>query len=163
MTDNPISKALKMMPYGFYALGSKHGDEQNVMVMNWLMQVSFEPILIAIAIQKSSFSFGLIEKSGLFTINILKSKEEEAIKAFTKSRAKNPDKVKNAGISAGAESGLPVLDAAAAYLECKVSQKIVSGGDHDIFVAKIIHAEIREAGDASESLNLPEMGWSYAG
>lgn len=133
------------------------------MVMNWFTQVSFEPILIAVAIQKTSFSYGLIEKSGLFTVNILNSKDEEAIKDFTKSRAKNPDKMKAANISAGEKSGAPVLNAAAAYLECKVTQKIESGGDHDIFVAEIIHAEVREAGDASQSLNLPQIGWSYAG
>ena len=139
MTDNAISTALKMMPYGFYALGSKHGDEQNLLVMNWFTQVSFEPILVAVAIQKTSFSYGLIEKSSLFTVNILKSKDQEAIEGYTKSRAKKPDKMHGAAISDGEKTGTPVLDVAVAYLEGKVSQKITSGGDHDIFVAEIRH------------------------
>jgi len=163
MTDNAISKALKMMPYGFYALGSKHGHEQNLMVINWFTQISFEPVLVAIAIKKTSFSYGLIEKSGQFTISILKSEDQETIEGFAKARAKKPDKMNEAAISAGEQTGAPVLDVAVAYLEGKVSQKITSGGDHDIFVAEIVHAEIRELIEPGQSLNLPEMGWSYAG
>lgn len=163
MSGNPISDALKMIPYGFYALGSKQGDEENIMVLNWLTQASFEPQLLAVAIQKTAYSYGLIEGSGQFTLSILRAEDQEAIAGFTKSRAKNPDKMKEAAVSPGPQTGAPVLNAAAAYLECRVTQKLDTGGDHDIFLAEIINAEVRQSGKPGETLNLPEMGWSYAG
>ena len=42
MDENAISNALNMIPYGFYAVTSRAGDDRNVMVLNWFSQVSFE-------------------------------------------------------------------------------------------------------------------------
>jgi flavin reductase (DIM6/NTAB) family NADH-FMN oxidoreductase RutF len=163
MSEKAISDALKMFPYGFYALGSRHGDEQNIMVLNWVTQASFEPQLMAVAIQISSFSYGLIEHSGQYVLNLFKAVDQTAIEGFTKPRAKNPEKMAGAAISAAPMTGAPVLDAAAAFLECSVRQRVETGGDHDIFLAEIISGEVRKPGKADETLNLPEVGWSYAG
>jgi len=163
MSEDLVSDALKMLPYGFYALGSKASDDQNLMVLNWVSQVSFEPLLLAVAIQKTSHSYGLIEKGKAFTLNIFHSADRSSIEPFTKSRATNPDKMKAAAITAAPKSGAPVIDGAAAFLEYEVRQKVETGGDHDIFIGEVVGAEVRKAGKAGETLNLPEMGWSYAG
>jgi flavin reductase (DIM6/NTAB) family NADH-FMN oxidoreductase RutF len=48
MSDDKMKDALRMMPYGFYAITSKSGDDVNGMVANWVTQVSFEPRLLAL-------------------------------------------------------------------------------------------------------------------
>ena len=57
----------------------------------------------------------------------------------------------------------PVLDGAAAFLECKVVQMVDVGGDHDILVGEVISAEILKPGEVGDTLTLPDLGWSYAG
>ena len=54
MTKDPIKEALQRIPYGFYSITSKNGDEVNAMVGNWLTQVSYEPRLVMFALAKSA-------------------------------------------------------------------------------------------------------------
>lgn len=163
MSDDPIKQALRMMPYGFFSITSRHGDDVNVMVANWVMQVSFEPRLIALGLQKTSYSYGLIKDGGVFAVNIFNKADIQEIKSFTKSRAKNPNKVETADFTPGPVTGCPILAGAAAYLEVKVQQVVDVGGDHDIVVGEVVGAGVRTPGDASDTLTLASIGWSYAG
>lgn len=163
MTDAPISDALKMIPYGFYALSSHADDDDNIMVFNWFTQASFAPQLVAVGLQKTSHSYGLVEKSKVFAVNIFRIEDQDAIKPFTKSRAKNPDKMTNVEFTRGQRTDCPILPEAAAYLECKVVGKLETGGDHDLILGEVVNAEVRKAGGASETLSLPDLGWNYAG
>jgi flavin reductase (DIM6/NTAB) family NADH-FMN oxidoreductase RutF len=163
MSEKPISDALKMIPYGFYAVTSRDGDDRNVMVLNWFSQVSFEPQHVVIGLQNTSYTMGLIEKSKQFAVNIYSKEDAEAIKAFTKSREKNPDKFKAANYTDGPITGLPVLDEAAAYLECEVIEIVDTGSGHSAVVAKVVGAGVRKEGKAGDTLTLLDLGWSYAG
>jgi flavin reductase (DIM6/NTAB) family NADH-FMN oxidoreductase RutF len=163
MTDDPIKDALQMMPYGFYALTSRSGDDVNVMVANWITQASFKPRLLAIGLQKKCYTHGLVEQGGVFAINIFKEEDQKALMPFTKSRAKNPDKMKQAQYDEGSETGCPILDGAAAYIEFKVVNMIDVGGDHDILVGEAVSAGVLKSAGSDEILSLPDIGWSYAG
>lgn len=163
MSDDLIKVALRMLPYGFYAITSKAGDEVNAMVANWVTQASFEPRLMVLGLQKTCYTHGLIERGGVFTINLFRTEDEEAIKPFTKGRAKNPDKMKEARFEPAPETGCPVLEGSAAYVECQVIRIVDTGGDHDIVVGEVVGAGVSKPGKAGEMLTLPHLGWSYAG
>lgn len=163
MSENPISDALKMMPYGFYVLSSHADGEDNIMVCNWLTQASFEPLLVSIALQKTSYSYGLVTQSKAFTINLFRLVDQDVVKPFAKSRHKNPDKMKGVEFTRAPQTQCPVLPQAAAFFECKVIKQVETEGDHDIFVAEVVNAEVRQASEAADMLNLPGIGWSYAG
>jgi len=163
MSDDPIKDALNMIPYGFYSITSRSGDEVNAMVANWLTQASFEPRQVALCLQKTSYSYGVIEEGRVFAVNIFNKADEEAIKPFTKSRKKNPDKMKDARYTEGPETGCPVIEGAAAYLECKVVQIVDTGGDHNIVVGEVVGAGVNKPGKAADTLMLVDLGWSYAG
>jgi flavin reductase (DIM6/NTAB) family NADH-FMN oxidoreductase RutF len=107
MSDDAIKDALRLMTYGFYSITSRQGDEVNAMVANWVTQVSFEPRQVALGLQKTSYSHSLITAGKVFAINIFYKADVESMKLFTKSRAKNPDKMVNAHYSPGPETGCP--------------------------------------------------------
>jgi flavin reductase (DIM6/NTAB) family NADH-FMN oxidoreductase RutF len=163
MSDDPIKDALNRIPYGFYSLTSCHEDDVNAMVFNWFTQVSFTPRLVAIGLAKSAYTHDLIEKSGVFAVNVFNQDDQDVITQFTKARAKAPDKMADAAYERGTETGCPKLEGAAAFIECKVVQIIDIGGDHDILVGEVIGAEILQQGEVEDTLTLPDMGWSYAG
>lgn len=163
MSEDAIKTVLHRMPYGFYSITSRHGDDANAMVANWFTQVGFEPRLVALGLQKTSYSHGLISESGVFAVNLFNKADEEAIKPFSKSREKNPDKMKGVEYSEGPETGCPILEAAAAYLECKVMRIVDVGGSHDIVVAEVVGAGVNKPGEVDDTLTLPHIGWSYAG
>lgn len=163
MADDPIKQALRMMPYGFYSITSCTEDDENAMVANWVTQTSFEPRLVAIGLQKTCYTHGLIEKGGNFAINIVREEDADLIQPLTKGREKNPDKMKEITYSPAPNTGCPVLEGAAAYVECEVVDLIDVGGDHDILVGKVVGADVMKPGDPEETLSLPDLGWSYAG
>lgn len=163
MIEHNPSPALNLIPYGFYAVTSRNGDDRNVMVLNWLTQVSFEPQHIAMGLQNSSYTMGLIEESKVFGVNLYQKEDASAIKPFTKSRAKNPDKFAAAKFTDGPATGVPVLDDAAAYLECEVVEIVDTGAGHSTVIAKVVGGGVRGEHKAADILTLPHLGWSYAG
>ncbi len=163
MSDDKIKDALRMMPYGFYAFTSKNGDEVNAMVVNWVSQMSYTPRLVAVGLSKTAYSHGLVKEGEVFGLNLFLAKDKDAIMGVTKGREKNPDKMAEADYTSAPETGVPILAGSAAYIECKVTQIIDVGGDHDIVVGEAISADVMKEGEASEVLSLPDIGWSYAG
>lgn len=163
MSNDVISDALNMMPYGFYVITSCHEGDENAMVANWLTQVSFEPRLLAFGLQKTSYTHGMVEKSMTFVVNIFKQEDEDIVKKLTKGRAKSPDKMEQISYSQAPETGCPILDETAAYVECRVIDIFDVGGDHDVVVADVVGGGVNKPGDAKETLSLPKLGWSYAG
>ena len=163
MSDDKIKDALNMLPYGFYAIGSKSNDDLNIMVANWLIQSSFSPRQVTFALSKTARTHGIISSGRVFSVNIFNEADAEIIKGFTKSREKNPDKVNNADFSPGTETGCPIIAGAAAYLECKVVNIVDSGGDHDVVVGEVVGAGVSKEGEPADTLTLIDLGWSYAG
>lgn len=53
MTDDDVrSQVLSTIPYGFFVVGTLGRDgEPNGLTVNWAMQTSFEPSLVAVAIE----------------------------------------------------------------------------------------------------------------
>jgi len=163
MEESNARKALRMMPYGFYSITSCNEDESNAMVANWVSQVSFEPRLIAVGLQKTSHTHGVIEKGQVFAVNMFRAEDSETIMPYTKGRSKNPDKMKDAKYSQAPKTGCPVLEGAAAYVECRVVDIIDVGGDHDILVGEVVGGDVMKEAEAGDLLILPQLGWTYAG
>ncbi len=163
MAEESIKVALKMMPYGFYAFTTKNGDDVNAMVVNWVSQMSYAPRLLAVGIQKSCYSRGVVEAGGVFGLNLFLQANSDAIMGITSGRARKPEKMDEAKYSAAPETGVPVLAGSAAIIECKVTQIVDIGGDHDIVVGEAINAEVMKEAAPPDVLSLTELGWSYAG
>lgn len=163
MAEDPIKDVLKMMPYGFYSVTSRNGDEVNAMVANWISQVSFEPRLVMLALQKSSYTRGVIEEGRVFAINLFRAEDEAAMTPFCKGRAKFPEKMRQAQYEAAPVTGCPILADAAAYIELEITRIVETGGDHDLIVGTPVGAGVLKPAEAAEILTLPGIGWSYAG
>ncbi len=163
MSDDPIKDALSHMPYGFYSFTTNNGDEVNAMVVNWVTQASFSPRRIAVAIAKKAYSYDLVTSGKVFALNIFNEEDQESIMPFTGGRAKRPDKMEKATYTPGPETGCPILEGAAAYIECKVVDVVDIGGDHDLIIGEPVNAALLKEGDVKSTLGLPDLGWSYAG
>ena len=163
MSDDPIKDVLHMMPYGFYAVTSKNGNDVNAMVANGIVQVSFEPRLVAFGLQKTSYTHQLVAAGKVFAVNLFADSDEEAIKAYTKSHAKNPDKLTGVDYETAPKTGCPILPGAAAWFEVRVKQIVDVGGDHDVVIGEVVGAGVKKEMDVTDTLSLPKIGWSYAG
>lgn len=106
---------------------------------NAFTSVSLDPPLLLISVDKKAESYPCFEESRVFTVNILSDEQEALSRKFAVSGG---DKFQGVAYRAGA-NGVPILDGALAYLECKL-YATYDGGDHTLFLGEIEQAETRE-------------------
>ena len=82
--DRLRRRVLWTMPSGLYVVGSRARDRRNVMTLNWATQVSFEPKLLGIGVEKTSVTHELIESGGSFTLNTIDREDRAIVRKFTK-------------------------------------------------------------------------------
>lgn len=149
------SEILKTIPYGFYitgVLGS--GGEANGFTTNWVSQVSFEPQQVIVAVKKDQHTHGLIEDSGVFSLNFLDTDQEELARAFTESLEPGKGEIGGASYKPGQETGAPLFDDAFAHLECRVVGKMESG-DHTVYLGEIVASELKRPADILTDFDTP--------
>jgi len=167
-----VSRALGEMPYGLYIIGSRMDDELNGMMADWVMQVSFVPRLIAVAIENDAKTLTNIRKSGVFTVNLLAADQMALAAQFAqpyygskirgRAGAAATDvhhKLERVAHRSGARTGCPVLADAPAWLECRVWMTVPMG-DHTLVMGQVLDGAV--ARDA-EPLTTGVTGWPYSG
>lgn len=106
---------------------------------NAFTSVSLDPPLLLISVDKKAESWPYFEESKVFTVNILSDEQEALSRKFAVSGG---DKFQGVAYRMGA-NGVPILDGALAYLECKL-YATYDGGDHTLFLGEIEQADTRE-------------------
>jgi len=106
---------------------------------NAFTSVSLNPPLLLVAVDKKAESYPHFEESKVFTVNILSDEQETLSRKFAVSGG---DKFQGVAYQMGA-NGVPILDGALAYLECKL-YAVYDGGDHTLFLGEIEEARTRE-------------------
>ena len=157
--DNALKKTvLRLFTYGLYAITAKHGDEVSAMTANWIVQSSFEPPMLALAVEADSHSRQVIEASGKFAVNIYETGQRELAGQLGRTWAKRPEKF-NSLPTRPSPSGIPLLESALGWVECKIVGSLPSG-DHFVFVAEVVEVGLNREGTP---LTLKETGFKYFG
>jgi flavin reductase (DIM6/NTAB) family NADH-FMN oxidoreductase RutF len=170
---DPIVEALEWMPYGLYIIGSHGSDNINGMMADWAMQVSFEPRLVAVSLERNSTTLRNIRESTFFTVNMLGADQRGLAVKFCQPREASKiqgrsedasaviyDKMAGVPYQMGALSDCPILDEAVAYVECEVHE-LLDAGDHVLALGRVLDGAVLREGQ--EPLTNRILGWSYAG
>jgi flavin reductase (DIM6/NTAB) family NADH-FMN oxidoreductase RutF len=132
--------ALRMIPYGIYVLTADDGKGNvSAATVNWVTQTAFNPPLV-VGVKTDSHAYPLIKNTKNFTLNMLGKEHKGLAFTFFKPAQLADGKLSGQAIHKGA-NGAPILDAALAAVECKVSS-IVEQGDHHIVVAEVVEAHV---------------------
>jgi flavin reductase (DIM6/NTAB) family NADH-FMN oxidoreductase RutF len=133
MIENPET-LFKHLSHGVYVIGVSDGTYQNAFTAAWVMQVSFNPPLLAISINPEHYSYQLLQAGGVCTVNVLAQDQYALAEHFGR-----PAKDKMAGFKwQKGTTGAPVLSESLAYFDCQVSH-YTDAGDHKIAVCKVIN------------------------
>ena len=173
MAAEQVARVMDQMPYGFYIIGSAVDGDVNGMMADWVMQVSFEPRLVAVSFENDARTLQNVRTSRVFTVNLL-SEEEHSMELASKfAQPYYGAKIKGRAGAAATEihhklegipfsktaSGCPVLEAAMGWLECR-AEAFVPAGDHTIVIGRVLEGQlIRDA----EPLTSSYTGWNYSG
>ena len=148
MKDDWI-QALGNMTYGIYVLTSLYQEEINGMIASWVSQVSYDPLLIMIAVHPNRYSHNLIAKSGCFALHVLAADQSNLMDRF-----KGPDpKAKFSSIEwQRGRTGCPLLKECMAYFECRVTAEYTPG-NHTLFLGEVLEANVLAKGNILSSLD----------
>lgn len=158
MDDAAKKTALRLFTYGLYAVTTGTGDDQNAFTANWLSQVSFDPPLVVVSVQNDSFSLPVIERTGLFAVNVFSADQRELSGRLGKPRARAPEKLTGLDIEPG-ETGVPLLKEAIASVECRVEGQLLAG-DSTLILGRVVAATVRHEADP---LTMRAAGFKHAG
>lgn len=169
---DPAAEALETLPYGLYIVGSRGSDNINGMMADWLMQVSFQPRLVAVSLERNATTLANIRETGVFTVNVLAAGDRALAAKFAQPRqaskirgrseehaARIYDKLRGVAWRPGELTDCPVLEEALAYLECSLDS-LIDVGDHTLAVGRVLAGAVLREG---EPLTQRILGWSYAG
>ncbi len=160
--DKLRRRVLWTLPYGLYVVGSRSGLKRNLMTLNWATQLSFEPKLVGVGVEKAALTHELIDAGGVFSLCTVSREDRAIVRKFTK-----PVEVDLAAMTMNGfafhdgASGAPVLDQAPGYLDCELRQR-VDAGNHSFFVGEVIDAGF-QADEDTPVLRMEDTRMNYGG
>jgi flavin reductase (DIM6/NTAB) family NADH-FMN oxidoreductase RutF/rubredoxin len=140
-------RALFKISYGLYVVSSMDGDRFNGQIANALIQVTAEPIEVAVSLCKQNLTHDLVMKSKVFAVSVLSIDTPLSfIGRFGFRSGRDVDKFVDVNYKVGATGAPVVTDNAVSYLEVEVFDEL-DAGTHTIFVGKVIEAGLLNDGE----------------
>jgi flavin reductase (DIM6/NTAB) family NADH-FMN oxidoreductase RutF len=160
--DRMRRRALWTMPSGLYLVGSRAGDRRNLMTANWVTQVSFDPKLLAIGVEKPARTHELIAEGGVFSLTTIDREDRAIVRKFTKPVEVDLDAhTANDFPFHEGPTGAPILDQAVAWFDCEVRQT-VDVGDTTLFIGEIVACGFQKPED-TPVLRMEDTRMNYGG
>jgi len=154
--EEALRTVFESFPYGIFVVAT--GSDAGVLgiVATWVMQVSFEPPMVAISVEKGGVFAEALKRSGNFSLALVRSQDSRVAKGILKwgPQIEGSD-VRNDFVVSPA--GVPGLKESAGILECRITQTH-DAGDHLLVVAE---ATAGAPADSGEIMTLRETGWKY--
>jgi flavin reductase (DIM6/NTAB) family NADH-FMN oxidoreductase RutF len=135
-----VAELFRRLSAGVYVVGVADGARRNAFTAAWLMQVSFDPLLLALSVHPGHASYPLLVGGAGFAVSVLSRDQLDLARHFGTRSARETDKLAGVAWRPG-RTGAPILAEAVAYLECRLTQRIPAG-DHEIVIARPVAGEI---------------------
>ncbi|HYI16988.1 MAG TPA: flavin reductase family protein [Thermomicrobiales bacterium] len=136
--ERDIRDANRLLQPGPVALiTSRFKSADNVMTAAWMMPVSLDPPLLAVAIHPGRLTHEYVSKSEFFALNIPTADLLGAVHSCGMLTGREGDKFEAAGLTPvdATQLELPLIDECVAHIECGVVSRTALG-DHDLFIAQ---------------------------
>jgi flavin reductase (DIM6/NTAB) family NADH-FMN oxidoreductase RutF len=164
-----FSQALRKITYGFYILTTRKKaaelttrsqDYIAAGTVCWVSQVSFNPPMVMVAVQKSSDLNETIQKSQVFALNYIGTANQALIDTFGHKTEVSDNRLNGLTFEDGV-TGSPLLAACPVAIECRLAEALTPQGDHMIFVGEVVSATVRDAN--ARMVSDLEVDFNYGG
>ncbi len=128
--------------YGLYVLTAKDDAKDNGCIINTVMQVTSNPLQVAIAVNKKNYTNEMIQKTRKFNLSILSEKADfEIYKHFGYQSGREVDKFASFTEAKRSPNGvLYITKGTNAYISAYVQQE-VDLGTHSLLIAQLVASE----------------------
>ena len=140
-----VAALFRRLSLGVYVIGVAHEEQRDAFTAAWVMQVSFDPLLLALSVNPQNASYALLRASDAFAVSVLQRGQMELARRFGTRSGRELDKLAGVRWHAG-HSGAPILDEAVAYFDCELTESHPAG-DHELVIGRVRDGRILD-GDA---------------
>lgn len=127
-------KVLRNLSYGVYVVTSLDKDRKVGCIANSIMQITSDPITIAVSINHENYTNKCIKEQKKFAISILEENSNpKIIGTFGFKSSKNEDKFEEFAYHL---EKMPILEDSCGYLICNVVNEVETT-THTIFIAEV--------------------------
>ncbi|MCK5898588.1 MAG: flavin reductase family protein [Methylococcales bacterium] len=135
MIEN-VAKLMQQITHGVYVIAVSDGNKKNAFTASWVMQVSFDPLLLAFSINPQHYSYELLQRGGICSINVLEQGQLDVAAHFAQPYSEEKMKLYDWEYDKTQSS---ILSECLAYFDCNVSD-YMAAGDHEIVICRVLKA-----------------------
>jgi flavin reductase (DIM6/NTAB) family NADH-FMN oxidoreductase RutF len=137
----PLDRAYRLLNHGPTVLVSaEHAGRANVMAAAWAMPLDFAPPKVAVVVDKSTLTRGLIEASGHFALNLpCVAQAALTLGVGSDSAQTRPDKLAAHGVQLLSPEGsaVPLVRGCVGWLACRLLPEPHNQQAHDLFLGEV--------------------------
>jgi len=161
--DKLRRRVLWKMPSGLYLIGSRdQGVKRHLMTANWATQVSFEPKLVAVSVEREALTHALIHEGGAFSLSILDREDRAIVRKFVKPVEVGAGGSELSGFAfVERVTGAPILAQSLAWVDCALRHEFDVGG-HTLFVGEVVDAGFSKD-ETTPVLRMEDTRMNYGG
>ena len=139
----PGGTQLAPVPVVLVGCGDGSNFKYNCLTVAWAGTLSSNPPMVGIGIRPERYSRGLIESTGVFTVNMTTVAMAEKVDYCGVASGRDVDKFEKCGFTAipGSKVAAPVIAECPISLECQVKHTL-SLGSHILYVGEVAAVQV---------------------
>jgi len=140
-TQAELKDAYARWATGVTVVTARAGDHIHGMTVSAFTEVSLDPPLVLVCIDKTANTQSVIAEGGAFAVNILARDQESLAKRFACNEAEDC-RFSDLDCATGA-TGAPLLAGSVAILDCRL-ETTHEAGDHIIFIGEVVELHLSD-------------------
>ncbi|CCO09091.1 flavin reductase family protein [Desulforamulus hydrothermalis] len=123
-----------------YVVSSTRAGRVNAMCCSSVIQATFYPPRIVVAVNKINLTHDFIKESGAFSVSPLEQKQIHLAHLFGRNSGRQMDKLASLSFTYG-QTGSPIIQDCSGYFDCLVDHRATVDLDsHTLFVGRVVDA-----------------------
>lgn len=152
------TKAVGKIPSGLFIIATKHDGKIDGFLGSFVQQISFDPLLIALAMKPGRPAYDSVKTGNTFTINVAGDHDKSYLKLFWKGYDPDNNPFDELAYKETEHGGIQ-LSQALGSIDCKIKESYTPG-DHELIIAEVLDSELLQS-DASPLTHVRKNGLSY--
>src|SRR5207253_1110211 len=152
-----LARALGRIPSGLFIVTTVHDGRPAGFLGSLVMQTSFDPPLLSLAVGRERPVLADLRSSGRFALSVLDERSRRSMRPFVR-RLPDGGSPFDEIATRTTPSGLLVVEEALAWFECTVRSEHASG-DHVLLLGEVVAGELLREGDPH--VHLRKNGLAY--
>lgn len=156
-----VNKVLWRIPNVLCLIGAAAGEEWNGMTASWVTQVAMEPVLVAVAVDRTATTHRLIEEGQRFSVNLWSRDDTRPFVSFSKPARREGDTLNGRPVRLGV-TGAPIFEEAIAFIDCRL-WGAVDCGTHTLFIGELADCGFHDGGEDKAVARIEDTRMKYGG